>query len=99
VDNTSLIRVRLIEYSNTGFRKGIYTGSMRWANEDDKNILENARKVAKLRICGGGRENGIVAVKGMGASKDNGYTIDVCLELKKVLVPLLREFRARRPHR
>jgi hypothetical protein len=72
---------------------------MRWANEDDENILENARKVAKLRICGGGRENGIVTVKEMGASKDNGYTIDVCLELKKVFVPLLREFRARRPHR
>jgi hypothetical protein len=30
-------------------------------------------------------------VKEMGASKDNGCT-NVCLELKKVLVPLLREF-------
>jgi hypothetical protein len=70
---------------------------MRRANEDDETILENARKVTKLRICGGGRDNAIVAVKEMEASEYNGCT-DVCLELERVLVPLLRVFRARRPH-
>jgi hypothetical protein len=70
---------------------------MRRANEDDETVLENARKVTTLRICGGGRKNGIVAVKEMEASEDNGCT-DVCLELERALVPLLRVFRARRPH-
>jgi hypothetical protein len=67
------------------------TDSMRRANEDDETVLESAHKVTKLRICGGGRENGIVAVKEIEASKDNGCT-DVYLELERVLVPPLRVF-------
>ncbi|KAJ8586519.1 hypothetical protein M405DRAFT_843823 [Rhizopogon salebrosus TDB-379] len=53
---------------------GISTNSMRRANEDGETVLENARKVTKLRICGGGRDNGTVAVKEIEARKDNGCT-------------------------
>jgi hypothetical protein len=42
--------------------------------------------VTTLRICGGGRDNGIVAVKEMEASEDNECT-DACLELERALVP------------
>jgi hypothetical protein len=40
---------------------------MQRVNEDDENVVENASKVAKLRIGGGGSGIRMVVAKEMGA--------------------------------